>query len=76
MPIPSTSFLPLLCCVLPIMRASLISIFARSSRRGLGIDDSYKMAIDAIALKQVLFEDGVTPPEKSCRIDTIDSIAN
>ena len=24
----------------------------------------YKMAIDAIALKQVLFEDGVTPPAK------------
>ena len=36
----------------------------------------YKMAVDAIALKQVLFEDGVTPPAKSCRIDTIDSIAN
>ena len=34
------------------------------------------MAVDAITLKQVLFEDGVTPPAKSCRIDTIDSIAN
>ena len=36
----------------------------------------YKMAVDAIALKQILFKDCITPPAKSCRIDTIDPIAN
>ena len=36
----------------------------------------HKMAVDAIALKKVLFEDNVTPSAKSCRIYTIDSIAN
>lgn len=38
--------------------------------------EGYKMAVDAIALKQILFEDCITPPAKSCRIDTIDPIAN